>query len=153
MSAYGPRRATLERRVLALQTSLLESEREAKREAARLFEDLVDRKHKDRLPVRGHFVYVLRTDDDRPLYVGQTGHLLQRMGWHYRNHGQRIATVQVLECKSRASALEIEDALIWALNPPHNRTLASYAEAPTQRRRIPARQENGWTPAPEEDAA
>lgn len=94
-------------------------------------------------PVVGHFVYILWGDDKRrPLYVGETGHLLGRLGHHYRNHGENIRSVQLLECASQAERVALEQDMIWRYRPVHNRTWAGQAVAwdmPVSGRRPPKR--------------
>lgn len=103
--------------------------------------DRVIERKSSRLPVAGHFVYILWGDDPRrPLYVGESGHLLQRLGWHYRNHGQDIRSVQLLECATREDRLALEQDMIWKYRPIHNRTWAGQAVAwdmPRSARRPP----------------
>jgi predicted GIY-YIG superfamily endonuclease len=156
MTAYGPRRSTLERRVRELESLLAGSRMAAKQEAAEMVAQIVARKHADRLPATGNFVYIIWGDDERPLYIGQTAHLLQRLGWHYRNHRTKLKSVQLLECESRKAALWLEDVLIRVMRPLYNALWTTDLGQPTARRRPPRKAalvEDGWTSEPSDEAA
>lgn len=76
--------------------------------------------------VDGPIVYVLYApDDDRPLYIGMTNELINRLAGH-RNQKPRkawyskIDRVVVTRCDSSAEAADYERHLIRTLNPLHN---------------------------------
>jgi hypothetical protein len=84
---------------------------------------VMERRHADRIPVLGHFVYILWGDDDKqPLYVGESGALLARLGWHYANRGRGrfIRSVQLLECATVEDRKATELLLIEHYQPPWN---------------------------------
>lgn len=67
-------------------------------------------------------IYIVRDSDARPLYIGQTANLAQRMHHHRcksRWH-QDAATVATSQPMSRRHARIFERHCIWALHPKHN---------------------------------
>lgn len=84
-------------------------------------EELVKRTKKaPHIGVVGHFVYILWGEDrTRPLYVGETAHLMRRLGNH-RDKAERVLTIQLLAFDSEQERSLAEAQLIRHYQPPLN---------------------------------
>jgi hypothetical protein len=71
---------------------------------------------------RGFFVYILWGDsEDLPLYVGQSAHILKRLGQHMQDKEHLVKRVTVLRCPSRSKMDGMEARLISHYQPPMNK--------------------------------
>lgn len=72
---------------------------------------------------RGSFVYLLwGKDTARPLYVGESGNVLQRLGAHMSDSGRRnrVERIQLISCASKTGRRALETQLIGKYRPPWN---------------------------------
>lgn len=70
---------------------------------------------------RGSFVYILWAESE-PVYIGMSSNVLPRLGAHMSDPERRAATarVQLLRCRDREHALEVEKVLIRQHEPRFN---------------------------------
>lgn len=74
---------------------------------------------------RGFFVYCLWGESDQvPLYVGQSGNILNRLGSHLGEARKRhkVTRITLLRCKNRGAMDRTEQSLIRRYQPPWNTT-------------------------------
>jgi hypothetical protein len=72
--------------------------------------------------VRGSFVYLLLDDHGEPLYVGESGNVLARLGSHMSDPTKRrlVRHVKLIRRPSSTSRKALEKQLIGYLQPPLN---------------------------------
>ena len=84
---------------------------------------IVEQGLNDRFNPHGFFVYLLwGTDENTPIYVGQSSNVLSRLGSHLGNREKRQLTrhVQIMRCANKSAMDRTEGALIRRYQPPLN---------------------------------
>jgi hypothetical protein len=97
---------------------------------------------------RGFFVYLLRGDDDKVLYVGKSKNVLSRLGSHMQNRErhQRTQRIQLLRCPDESTMNVAERRLIRYHCPPWNTQgvpAGGYAAMAAEARRAAAAAQGG----------
>ena len=93
---------------------------------------LVEREKPAAFDPSGHWVYILWGDFEKPVYIGETGDLLNRLGWHASNKRRHVWRVQLIPFDTLEQRKDAERRLIDFYQPLLNRPIGGYGK-----RRVP----------------
>ena len=89
---------------------------------------LVEREKPAAFDPSGHWVYILWGDFEKPVYIGETGDLLNRLGWHASNKRQHVWRVQLIPFDTLEQRKDAERRLIDFYQPLLNRPIGGYGQ-------------------------
>ena len=68
---------------------------------------------------QGYWCYLLTGHDGLPFYPGITGNLMRRLGEHLKAHGNKIAGISVIQCRSEHEARVLQFVFADRFEPLH----------------------------------